>query len=203
GHVGGFGGGGGGRIGGGHIGGFSAGRGGGGHIGGHSAVLAVASAVVAVALVVTSAVPVDASAEWAFPAAARDRDLERVPWAGRASAPWGTERVRLRAAARASPRRGSTDPATDLSASPVVTSALQGRCAARAWVAGSSAIAPSATWLCDRSSRRPGSTADSSVRAGRGGAAVSSSAGSGRCSGPTLTTTFSITCIGLMPMTIS
>src|SRR6476660_2231414 len=94
-----------------------------------SAVLAVASAVVSAALVVTSAVPVDASAEWAFPAAARDRDLERVPWAGRASAPWGTERVRLRAAVRASPRRGSPDPATTLSASPVVTSALQGRCA--------------------------------------------------------------------------
>src|SRR3954470_4603584 len=80
-----------------------------------SAVLAVASAVVSVALVVTSAVPVDASGDWGSPAAARDRDLECVPWAVRASAPWGTERVRLRAAVRASPRRGSTDPATTLS----------------------------------------------------------------------------------------
>src|SRR6478736_5481719 len=106
-----------------------------------SAVLAGESAVVSVALVLTSAVPADASGDRASPAAVRDRDLECVPWAGRASAPRGTERVRLRAAARASPRHGSTDPATDLSASPVVTSPLQGRCAARAWVAGSSAIA--------------------------------------------------------------
>ena len=116
----------------------------------------------------------------------------------------GGSGVPFRPRAQASRRRGSAAPAIDLPPPQPEILAWRARiCAAPTWGAGCSAIAPSAMWLCDRTSLRPGSRADSSVRAGRGGAAVSSSAGSDRCSGPTPITTSSITCIGLTPMTTS
>src|SRR5262249_54754138 len=68
-------------------------------------------------------------------------------------------------------------------------------------VAGCSATAPSPTWRCNRNSGTPDSTAGSLVRPGLGGVAAWPSAGSDRYSGPTPTTTCSITFTGPMPMT--
>src|SRR5919198_3234030 len=68
---------------------------------------------------------------------------------------------------------------------------------------GCSATAPLPTPHCNRSSGRRGSTAGFQVRPGLGGVVVLSSAGSDRCSGPTPSTTCSITFTGHMPMTTS
>ena len=149
-----------------------------------------------------------------LPAAAEVWELELVPSAGRASADWAAALVRsaavvssavpLHPRAQVSRRRGSAAPATVLPPPPPAILAWRERiCAAPTWDAGCSAIAPSATWLCDRTSLRPDSKGGSSVRPGHGGVAASSSAGSDRCSGPTPITTSSITCIGLTPTTTS
>src|SRR5215467_3565086 len=69
-------------------------------------------------------------------------------------------------------------------------------------VGGCSATAPSLTSPCNRNSGRRASTVRSLVLPGLGGAAAWPSAGLDRCSGPTPTTTYSITCTGPMPMTI-
>jgi len=68
-------------------------------------------------------------------------------------------------------------------------------------VAGCSATAPSPTWRFNRNSGTRDSTAGSLVRPGLGGVAAWPSAGSDRYSGPTPTTTCSITFTGPMPMT--
>src|SRR5215831_4104413 len=123
--------------------------------------------------------------------------------AGRTSAARALQLIRSEVAVRSVPasrRRGSAARATGSPPRRPTRSGVP----RHAWatrVAGCSATAPSPTWRFNRNSGTRDSTAGSLVRPGLGGVAAWPSAGSDRYSGPTPTTTCSITFTGPMPMT--